>query len=700
MEDIYISEEDREDLERERYALAMERIREIPNESVCGAKEQAYFGAMAKFVQLADRAWNIVESGRLRQMSLEELQDFNRELYEDILPEHYGASYGNPDYAVDCLGESMGKMFSFLYAELRGMIPAAFEQNRFDMVIRAELLLEVYQACVSEAAEHAGLPEQEALRQILYWYVSDYYEPASMERTAGMLCPDRDFAYSIVMESDLSDLRYLYYYGEYVTDNELKTAAHLNQMPAKRVKLLADTYTEGYRIGFQTGNKDISIKKTVNVRYALGFERMIREAVLNFDQMGLHTTIYRAGSNIFQGRSVNKNGFFGANANKQFDYDHREDQALVLDKHLVERKLDCMKNAYEKYRVEAAVFGGPAVAEIFGEKPFVPQTKKTAYRLTPKQQKLSVEYASKAGTLQNEYIPGEERSFTIIAFPVPDIGERYEEIFDDIVRINTLDYKLYQGIQQKIIDALDLGLTVRVIGSRGNRTDMTIRLHKLADPGRETNFENCVADVNIPVGEVFTSPVLTGTDGILHVTRVFLNGLEYKDIWLKFADGMVADYGCANFPTEDENRKYIKDNVLFHHDTLPLGEFAIGTNTTAYVVARKYGIEDKMPILIAEKTGPHFAVGDTCYSHAENVRVYNPDGKEIIAKDNEVSVLRDTDVNKAYFQCHTDITIPYDELGEVSVLTESGEKISIIRDGRFVLEGCEELNRAFVENMA
>ena len=69
---------------------------------------------------------------------------------------------------------------------------------------------------------------------------------------------------------------------------------------------------------------------------------------------------------------------------------------------------------------------------------------------------------------------------------------------------------------------------------------------------------------------------------------------------------------------------------------MPLGEFAIGTNTAAYVAARKYGIEDKMPILIAEKTGPHFAVGDTCYSWSEDIRVYNPNGKEIIAKDNSI----------------------------------------------------------------
>ena len=126
-----------------------------------------------------------------------------------------------------------------------------------------------------------------------------------------------------------------------------------------------------------------------------------------------------------------------------------------------------------------------------------------------------------------------------------------------------------------------------------------------------------------------------------------------------------------------------------------MGEFAIGTNTTAFAVARKYGIEAKLPILNAEKTEPHFALGDTCYSHEEEVRSFNPDGKEIVAKENEVSALRDTDVSKAYFQCHTDITIPYDELGELSVLTSTGEKYAIIQNGQFVLPGCEELNRGF-----
>mgnify|MGYP000573923308 CR=1 FL=1 len=65
--------------------------------------------------------------------------------------------------------------------------------------------------------------------------------------------------------------------------------------------------------------------------------------------------------------------------------------------------------------------------------------------------------------------------------------------------------------------------------------------------------------------------------------------------------------------------------------------------------------------------GPHFAVGDTCYSWSEENKLYNPDGKEIVAKDNSVSILRKEDVSKAYFQCHTDITIPYEELEEIAV---------------------------------
>ena len=95
----------------------------------------------------------------------------------------------------------------------------------------------------------------------------------------------------------------------------------------------------------------------------------------------------------------------------------------------------------------------------------------------------------------------------------------------------------------------------------------------------------------------------------MFVSQVYLNELKYLNLEIDFEDGMIRDYTCTNFEKEEECRKYIKENVLMNHETLPMGEFAIGTNTTAYRMARDFDIADKLPILIAEKTGPHFAVG-------------------------------------------------------------------------------------------
>ena len=109
---------------------------------------------------------------------------------------------------------------------------------------------------------------------------------------------------------------------------------------------------------------------------------------------------------------------------------------------------------------------------------------------------------------------------------------------------------------------------------------------------------------------------------------------------------------------------------------------------------KKYGIFDKLPILIAEKTGPHFALGDTCYTREEDLPTYNPDGREIIAKDNEHTLeFRKTDPVKAYYNCHTDITLPYEELEEIAAVDEDGVRYPVIKGGRFVVPGTGELNR-------
>ena len=467
----------------------------------------------------------------------------------------------------------------------------------------------------------------------------------------------------------------------------------MNHLDEKTIEKIADTFTEGYRIGFLIGGKDLSKKQTVNLRYQIGFERVVRKAVCNFKKMGLKPIIYRAAAERINRKGVHRIGYYGAVPNRQFDYDHRADQAVYLDKAFMERRLGVMRSAYETYKTLAKGHAGPACIDTFGETEFYPQAKKEAYYLSDKQKKLQTQMDNEAVQITNRYIIGKERSFTIIAFPVPEIGAQFEEIFRETIRINTLDYQLYADIQQKMIDALDQGESVHVLGKGENHTDMHIALHQLDDPKRQTNFENCVADVNIPVGEVFTSPVLTGTCGVLEACTVYLEGLKYEKLHLEFQDGMVKAYTCGNFEQPEENQNYVRENVLANHETLPIGEFAIGTNTAAYAMARAYHIEGKLPILIAEKTGPHFAVGDTCYSWAEDTPVHNPAKKEIAARDNEISILRKEDPGKAYFGHHLDITIPYDELGRIEVVCRDGRKIPIFAEGEFVLPGTEELNR-------
>ena len=670
-----------------RYELAIERIENIKGENTVSEKYRDYFRTLADFALLVDKLKEKIENGEYYKFSIEELECWNTHLYDDVLGEHYKTSYANPAFATEKFGIEYGRLLSFLYTELRGVIPYAFEKKTEYLDILFELFIEVY-----NQFEEENEPEYEHVRQTIYWYASDYCDVFLADRIKEQIDPENNFAADLIMSSDFNDVRYLYYYGEYVSENEKRTAMHLNELPLETIQKMADVYTEGYRIGFVNTGKNLSKKATVNIRYTLGFERVIRIAIENFRKMGLKPTIYRAGVSVLTKRQHLKIGYYGGIANKQYEYDHKDDQALILDRQFMERKLEVMRTTYEQYKDLARRHAGPACMETFGEEPFTPVSKSEAVKLNDKQKEISLEYDSKSSQIVNSYIPGDERSFTIVAYPVPEIGDQYEEIFDEIIKINTLDAKVYEKVQQTIIDALDQGTSVHILGNNGNHTDLRVQLYKLKDPKKETIFENCVADVNIPVGEVFTSPVLEGTNGVLHVSQVYLNELLYKDLEVTFSNGMVADYSCKNFEHELENKEYFLDNVLYRHPTLPLGEFAIGTNTTAYVAAKKYNIADKMPILIAEKMGPHFAVGDTCYSWAEDIKVYNPNGKEIVARDNSVSIQRKEDVSAAYFHCHTDITIPYEELKSITVECADGKEIEIIRDGIFVLPGTEILN--------
>lgn len=690
MEDLGLFQEEQA-LLRERYGLAIGRIRAMADEESVAEPYRGYFRAVAEFILMMDELHMEVESGDLECADLDRLQAWNRRIYADILPGRYERSYGNPAFAVEELGEAYGKLLSFLYAQIREQAVFAMERRWMEMTILNETFIEIYNMFEEE------LPKPEAVKEVLYWFVSDYSDLTVTYRVREMVDPGISFLKDIIMNHDLTDLRYLYRFGVYISDEELKIARFMNGLPQETVDRMADTFTEGYFKGFEVMGRDIKKKQTVDIRCEAGYERMVRKAIENFRAMGLEVIMYREAV-----WSINKNpgrrgGFHSSSPNRQYDYDHRYDSAVYLRKALTDRKLAVLKAAYETYKNQAAKYAGPAVIESFGEDGFEPVNKAQAWALREKQEALSLTYANEAAQVVNQYIPRDETSFTIIAFPRPAIGDQFREIFEETIRINTLDYEMYKEIQQKLIDVLDRAEYVTVTGKGENRTDLRITLHTLSKPEQQTNFENCVADVNIPLGEVFTSPVLSGTCGLLQVGSVYIGDIQFQNLKMVFEDGKITEYSCDNFGTGEDGKKQgqalVKQMIMKNHDTLPMGEFAIGTNTAAYAMAQKFQIIEKLPILIVEKIGPHFAVGDTCYSWSEDAAVYNPDGKEIIARDNEISMLRREDVSKAYFSCHTDITIPYRELDCITAVTAEGERLPIIADGKFVVDGTEELNK-------
>lgn len=596
--------------------------------------------------------------------SFEMLKAENHRNYEELL-ECYDTSLANPDYATELYG-SNGPLVSAIYTDYRSTIIYAYQKN--DIMFKH--YLDFYHKIKTETIDNLQESYHEFKRIILEDKIK--YD---LSRKASINTKTQDW----LNKADFTDLRYLFRYGSYITDNEIKTAEFLNNYNADELEELMDITAKAYVNGFKVDGKDVSLRDNVHILYNIGQEKMIHVLKAKF-------------------KSLNLNGFYGGSistsANKQYDYDHRFDNGLYLDEKYKEETIKIYENSLNDMQNDAYNYSGIMYFDKFGEKPFEPLSKDNNISLTDKQTQYSQKIQSKKRLLNDSYFKSDETSFCIIAFPVPEIGEKFEEIYADTCLINKLSSDDYLPIQETIINALDKCQQVHIKGIQGNDTDIVVQHQLLKLPEKETNYFNCGADVNIPVGEVFTSPQLKGTNGILHLDVVYLNDLKFIDLKLEFKDGYIVKYDCKNFDSSDKNKVYIEENLLFPHKTLPLGEFAIGTNTLAYVVAEKYQITDILPILIVEKMGPHFAIGDTCYTFSEDLDVYNPDGKCIMSRDNEHSIIRKEDMSKAYTNVHTDITLPYDSLAFIKGIHKHGE-IMIIENGRFVLEGTEKLNQAF-----
>ena len=626
------------------------------------------------------QAWNFAQKlsadPLFKNIPLKELQQMNADYYASLDPDKgYEKSLANPDYAHKLYGDKMGAFLS-----------AAFNRaysSRYFLLMGDYANLEITLNLYFRLLDNADTPDYEAWLAIYREETQRDLEFMSKASLLSRFSPEQDYFYKIVRDADLDDIRYLYRYGFYLSEHDLKMADFMRNYPPQELAAIAKFLVKSWVDGFVRAKKDYSKKKYATLLIPAGMEALGRLVIDELNAIGIQALVPRPHT---------------MGINRQHPYDHRYDNALNLDREYMEKSLKAMESSYEELKDLIALQAGPLYVELFGETPFSPESKSTCLKLSEEQQKLSQEQNARFGQIYYKYYKRDEASFTIIAFPSTEIGENFPEIFADTLKINLLDSAHYAKIQQHIIDVLDTADYVHVQGKPGNDTDIKVQMHKLKNPNLETLFENCVADVNIPVGEVFTSPVLEGTTGTLHVEDIYLNGLRFFNLRVHFEDGWVKDYSCTNYDDPIEAKNYVHENLLLPHKTLPIGEFAIGTNTTAYQIAKKHDIMSLLPILIIEKMGPHFAIGDTCFSHEEDSP--HPsfvNGKEMIAVENEHSATRKTDPVNAYLMAHLDITLPYEMLKVIAAVHADGSRTDIIRDGRFVIPGTEELNIPLIE---
>ncbi len=622
-------------------------------------------------LQAWDFARKLEKDPLLKSIPLSELKAINKDFYASLDPENgYNKCLGNPDYAHEVYGQQMGSLISAIFTQAYGsrrhLINGDFVATKVTLDIFFRLL------------DQADMPEYETWLKIYKEESTKNLEFRTNAAHAMRFCPEFDVYFNIVRDADLDDIRYLYRYGVYLTDHDVKMADFMRNYPPQELAAIARFFVKSWVDGFVRSKKDYRKKRYANLMIPVGMEALGRLVIDELEKIGI-TALVPLPHTI--------------GINRQYGYDHRYDNALTLDRELMEAGLSAMQKSLESLQDIIALQAGPLYLELFGETPFSPKAKSSTLKPSEEQQLLMREQGARGGQLYYQYYKRDEASFSIIAFPSAEIGEKFPEIFADTLKINLLDSKRYAEIQQKIIDVLDTADYVHVKGKAGNDTDIKVQMHSLKDATRETLFENCVADVNIPVGEVFTSPVLKGSTGTLHVEDIYLGSLRYFNLKIHFEDGWVKDYSCTNFDDPEEGKKYIHENLLLPHKTLPIGEFAIGTNTTAYQIAKKHDIMALLPILIIEKMGPHFAIGDTCFSHEEDSP--HPsfvNGKEMIAVENEHSATRKEDPVNAYLMKHMDITLPYEMLESIAAVDKDGKSTDIIRDGRFVVPGTEELN--------
>ncbi len=117
--------------------------------------------------------------------------------------------------------------------------------------------------------------------------------------------------------------------------------------------------------------------------------------------------------------------------------------------------------------------------------------------------------------------------------------------------------------QRRVCDFLDKAKEIRFISGK---TDL-----RLGIEGRK--WINCDGRNNFPDGEVFTGPIETATEGVVHYSfPAVFQGQEVEDVRLRFKAGKLVDASAS------KGEAFLHKMIDMDRGAKILGEIAIGTN--------------------------------------------------------------------------------------------------------------------------
>lgn len=592
----------------------------------------------------------------------------NREQMMCRLSPAYENSMQNPEKAEE-IYPGAGNWYAVIQAEASGIAENLMIGQK-DMAQAREKLLEKAGQIVEKEENSA-----DELRQLWKTFLLETATVREMDFVKSMVCIGEENPYETVLEkADNSTADWMEEYGLPVTETDKKMMRFWFGLEKEKLQAMGKTIADAFLHGFISQSRDRRERKRVRFYYQIGQEALAREVIKALKEKGL-TPVITAPHTL--------------HALNQWQADHQFDHSVVMDEELFQAEWKAYETAMYFYEKELKDTCGMIGIDQFGMESVIYTHGEHALQPDEGSKNWKTKLEQKKRDLESQWIRPSEISFCKVAFPNLLVGERFEEIFEDFFQMNVEESEPFEKLQQVLIDGLDTCDIAEIKGCNGNETDIRISLWPIKDPTKETKFLNCGGDLNIPYGEVFTTPKLAGTTGLYHVEEICLKGIFYHDLRLTFQDGWVVDANCR------EGKEYVMNRLLYPNEKITMGEFAVGSNTKAYAIAHKYQLGDRLPILIYEKMGPHIAIGDPCFARSEDASIYNMyDHKEMVCRENEITAERNTKEN-IYFGNHVDITLPYHQVKYLRGIRKDGTIVSFIENGRFVLKGTEGLNIGF-----